>query len=123
MAKDDSFEMPDMRAFAEKSVEQAKKAFDNFAAAAQQAVNTAQNQALNAQAGVREIGELAIHNTEKNIAASFAFAQRLIQAKDAKEIADLHAEYIKSQMHALTEQAQEFGQRATRIGLRSGTSS
>jgi phasin len=116
MAKDDSFEMPDMRAFAEKSVEQAKKAFDNFAAAAQQAVNTAQTQALSAQEGVRDIGELAIRNTEKNIAASFAFAQRLIQAKDAREIADLHAEYIKSQMQALAEQAQEFGRRAMKIG-------
>ncbi len=59
-------------------------------------MNAAQSQALNAQAGVREIGELAIRNTEKNIAASFAFA----------EIADLHAEYIKSQMQAWTEQAQ-----------------
>jgi hypothetical protein len=75
MAKDDSFEMPDMRVFAEQSVEQAKKAFDNFAAAAQQAVNTAQSQSLNGQAGVREIGELAIRNTEKNI-ASFAFDRK-----------------------------------------------
>ncbi len=117
MAKDDSFEMPDMAAFAEKSVEQAKKAFDNFAAAAQQAVNIAQSQAQNAQSGVREIGELAIRNTEKNVAASFAFAQRLLQAKDAREIADLHAEYIKSQMQALAEQAQEFGRHAMKIGM------
>ncbi len=119
MAKDDNFEMPDMRALAERSVEQAKKAFDGFAAAAQQAVNTAQTHAFSAQEGVREMGELAIRNTEKNITASFAFAQRLIQAKDAKGIADLHADYIKSQMQALAEQAQEFGRRAMNIGARS----
>ena len=117
MAQDNSFQMPDMRALAEKSVEQAKTAFGGFVAAAQQAVNTAQSQALNAQGGVREIGELAVRNTEKNIAASFAFAQRLLQAKDAKEIAELHAEYIKEQMQALADQAQEFGQRAMKLGV------
>jgi hypothetical protein len=117
MAQDNSFQMPDMRALAEKSVEQAKTAFDGFVAAAQQAVNTAQSQALNAQGGVREIGELAVRNTEKNIAASFAFAQRLLQANDAKEIAELHAEYIKEQMQALADQAQEFGQRAMKLGV------
>jgi hypothetical protein len=122
MAQDNSFQMPDMRALAEKSVEQAKMAFDSFVAAAQQAVNTAQNQALTAQSGVREIGELAVRNTEKNIAASFAFAQRLMQAKDAKEIAELHAEYLKEQMQTLSEQAQEFGRQAMKLGVPPGDS-
>ena len=37
------FEVPaEMRAFAEKSVEQAKQAFDSFISAAQHAVNTAE---------------------------------------------------------------------------------
>jgi len=119
MAQDNSFQMPDMRALAEKSVEQAKTAFDSFVAATQQAVNTAQNQAMTAQAGVREMGELAVRNTEKNIAASFAFAQRLMQAKDANEIAALHAEYVKEQMQTLGEQAQEFGRHAMKLGVSS----
>lgn len=117
MAQDNSFQMPDMRALAERSVEQARAAFDGFVAAAQQAVNTSQSQAFSAQAGVREIGALAVRNTEKNIAASFAFAQRLVQAKDAKEIAELYSEYIKTQMQALAEQAQEFGREAMKAGL------
>jgi hypothetical protein len=117
MAQDNSFQMPDMRALAEKSVEQAKAAFDSFVAATQQAVNTAQTQAVSAHAGVREMGELAVRNTEKNIAASFAFAQRLMQAKDAKQIAELHAEYVKEQMQALAEQAQEFGRQAMKLGV------
>ena len=41
-----NFEIPaEMRAFAEKSVEQAKQAFDSFIAAAQHAVSTAESQA------------------------------------------------------------------------------
>jgi hypothetical protein len=39
-----SFEIPaEMRAFAQKSAEQAKQAFDSFISAAQHAVNTAEN--------------------------------------------------------------------------------
>ena len=51
MAKDENarFEIPaDMRALAEKSVEQAKQAFDIFISAAQHAVSTAENQAASA---------------------------------------------------------------------------
>jgi hypothetical protein len=117
MAKDGNFEMPDMRAFAEKSVEQAKTAFDSFIAATQTAVNQAQSHALNAQGGMREMGELAMRYTERNIAASFAFAQKLMQAKDAKQMADLHAEYIRTQMTTLAEQAQELGRQAAKIGV------
>ena len=120
MVQDNSFQMPDMRALAEKSVEQAKVAFDGFVAATQQAVNTAQNHANTAHAGVREMGELAVRNTEKNIAASFAFAQRLMHAKDGKEIAELHAQYVKEQMQALGEQAQEFGRHAMKLGVPPG---
>jgi hypothetical protein len=45
---------------AEKSVEQAKHAFDVFISAAQHAVSTAENQAASAQAGAKEVGELAM---------------------------------------------------------------
>ena len=116
MAKDDIFDSP-MRLFAEKSVEQAKAAFDSFVAATQEAVNRAQHQAMSTQIGAREMGELAMRYAERNIAASFDFAQKLVQAKDAKEMAELHAEYIKRQMHTLTEQAQELGRQAGKFGV------
>jgi phasin len=117
MAKENNFEMPDMRAFAEKSVEQVKTAFDSFLAATQTAVNQAQSQALSAQGGVREMSELTMRYTERNIAASFEFAQKLMQAKDAKQMAELQAGYIRSQMAALGEQAQELGKQAAKMGM------
>jgi hypothetical protein len=58
------------------------------------------------------MSELAMRYTQRNIAASFEFAQKLAQAKDAKELAELNAEYIRRQMEALTEQAQELGRQA-----------
>lgn len=116
MPKDSNFEMPDMRAFAEKSVEQMKTAFDGFLAATQKAVNQAQTQALSAQSGVREMSELAMRYTERNMATSFEFAQKLMQAKDAKEVAELNADYLRTQMQTLTEQAQELGRHAAKLG-------
>ena len=118
MANDNpmNFEIPaEMRAMAEKSVEQARHAFDTFVAAAQHAVNTAETQAKGAQASAKEAGELAMQFAERNIASSFDFAQKLVRAKDPQEVMALHAEYTKSQIATLTEQAKELGQKAVKI--------
>ena len=119
MAGDDGtrFEIPaDMRALAEKSVEQAKQAFDIFISAAQHAVSTAETQAANAQAGASEMGELAIGFGERNIASSFAFAQKLLLAKDPRDVVALHTDYVNSQISALTDQAKELSKRAAKMG-------
>jgi phasin len=118
MAKEGTprFEIPaDMRAVAEKSVEQARQAFDIFISAAQHAVSTAENQAASVQAGAKDVGELAIGFAERNIASSFEFAQRLLQAKDPKDVMALHADYVNSQIAALTEQGKELGERLAKM--------
>jgi phasin len=118
MAKDgnSSFEIPaEMRAFAEKSVEQAKQAFDTFISAAQQAVSTVENHAGSARTGAKETSELAMRFAERNIASSFEFAQRLLHAKDFQEVTALQAEYVKSQMAALTDQAKELSKQASKM--------
>ena len=119
MAGDDGtrFEIPaGMRALAEKSVEQAKQAFDIFISATQRAVNAAETQAANAQAGAKEMGEFAIGFAERNIASSFAFAQKLLQAKNPKDVMALHTDYVNSQIAALTDQAKELSKRAAKMG-------
>ncbi len=116
-----SFEIPaEVRAFAEKSVEQAKQAFDSFIAAAQHATNTAENQAASARSGAKEVGELAVRFTERNIASSFEFAQKLVKAKDSGEVMALHADYVKSQMATLTDQAKELSKQAAKAAGQSG---
>jgi phasin len=123
MSRDNgAFDMPgEMRAFAERSMEQARTAFDSFVNAAQQAANVAQTQAMNAQSGAREIGTLAMQFTERNIASSFEFAQKLMRAKDAAEVAAMHSDFVTNQVAALTEQARELSRHAGKIGG-SGTS-
>ena len=119
MAKEASsthFDIPaDMRALAEKSAEQAKQAFDIFISVAQHAVSTAENQAASAQAGAKEVGELAMGFADRNVASSFEFVQKLLLAKDPKDVMALHSEYVNSQIAALTEQARELSKRAAKM--------
>ncbi|MGB8576675.1 MAG: phasin family protein [Pseudolabrys sp.] len=117
MAKEGTrFDIPaDMLALAEKSVEQAKQAFDIFISAAQHAVSTAETQAATAQAGAKQVGELAMGFAERNIASSFEFAQKLLQAKEPKDVMAMHAEYVNTQIAALTDQAKELGKRAAKM--------
>ena len=86
----------DMLARAEKSVEQAKQAFDIFISVAQHAISTAETQAVTAQAGAKQVGELAMGFAERNITSSFKFVQKLLQAKEPKDVMTLHAEYVNT---------------------------
>ena len=58
MAKEGStnFNIPtEMRTFAEKTMEQARQAFDSFVAATQEAVGHAETRAASARSGVKDV--------------------------------------------------------------------
>jgi phasin len=110
---------PEMRSFAEQSVVQAQKAFDGFMTAAQSAVSTLEGQAATAQTGAKGVQRKAVAFAEHNVDASFDFARQLLTAKDTGEMVRLHAEYVKTQIEALTEQARELGQIASKSARRS----
>jgi len=107
-----------MRAFAEKGVEQTRAALDSFAATACQSAAAAQSRAANAGSGVREVGELAARFADDNIAAAFDYAARLTRAKDAKEATVLHAEYVTGCMAAFADQARELGRQTAKLAER-----
>jgi phasin len=112
------FEIPtEMRAVAERSVEQARIAFNTFMSAAQEAVTTFEGHAKAAQAGAKDMGEKAIGYAERNVANTFAFANRLVHAKDSQEFIRLQTEYIQSQMKEFAEQAKELGEHATKMTM------
>jgi phasin len=105
------FEIPaDMRAMAEKSVEQARIAFNTFISAAQQAAATFEGQAKAAHAGAKNIGEKAMGYAERNVANTFAFASRLVHAKDSQDFIRLQTEFIQAQMKELAEQARDLAE-------------
>lgn len=106
------FLTPEMRAAAETSVQQARKAFDDFMSMTQRAVSDFQGQASSAQSGVIGLQHKIIGFSERNLRALFDFGQRLMRAKDGQEVIELHADFVKSQIEALTEQAREISQMA-----------
>jgi phasin len=102
----------EMRKFAEQSVEQAKRAFEELMQATQRTISAFEGQSSSAQVNAREIQRKVITYSERNIAASLEFAQNLLSAKNPESVMALHAEYVKAQMQALTEQARDISQHA-----------
>jgi phasin len=118
MAKDpfEQFVVPnEMRAFAEQSVAQARKAFESFIDAANQAMGQFQGRAQAAHSSASEIAHKSLAYAEKNFESTFDFTQRLMLAKDPSEIMALQSEYLSKQMQTLSSQVQDLGQSAAKI--------
>jgi phasin len=115
VAASDRFEVPpELRTFAERSVEQARQAFDGFISAAHHAMSAFEGQAETARKGARDVTEKAMTFAERNMTSAFEFAHDLIRARDLQEVLRLQADYIRHQMEALTEQARDLGESASK---------
>ena len=113
-----NFDVPtQMRQFAEQSVEQAKKAMDGFLTAAHKTAATLETQTNTAQSGAKDVGQKVMTFAEQNINNSFAFAQKLVRAKDVQEVLALQQEFLKSQMQTMQEQAKDLGASASKVAM------
>ncbi len=115
---DPIYQVPtEVRDFAEKSVEQARKAFEGFAGAAHKAISSTGDFPL-VPTGAKDVGTKALGYAEANVIAAFDLAQKIVKAKDPQEVFQLQAEYVKSQLAAIQEQTKELGaaiQRSTTL--------
>jgi phasin len=110
-----NLEIPaEVRQLAEKSVNEAKKAFDNFVVAAQKVTTSLEGQAAAAQSGSNEMHSKIRAFAERNVATCFEFAQKFIHAKNVQEVMQLQAELVKTQMQAITEQTAELASAAVK---------
>ena len=105
---------PEMRKFAEQSVQQARKAFDDLMTATHRAVSTFEGHASSVQASALELQRKVVGYSERNVAASLEFAQKLVTAKDPQDVVKLHADYVKTQMQAMAEQSKDIAQHAAK---------
>ena len=102
------FEIPtDMRKMTEQSMNQVKTAISAYLDFWKR--NVPEN----------VVGGLALSDkifayAEKNVASAFEFASRLAQVRDVQELAKLQMEFIQAQMQAMTEQAKDLGETATK---------
>lgn len=100
------FEVPEsLREIAQKSVDQARVAFDEYMTATQKAVDRVDGTASDAQAGAAELNRKLLKLAEENVAGAFRHAQELVRARDLQEMMKLQADFLKAQMASLGEQA------------------
>lgn len=116
MAEDkNGFEVPDqMRDFADKSVDQARKAFDDFMTMTQKAVANMEGSANVVQTGASDVNRKTLDYAEEHVDAAFKFAQQMVRAKDLEEVVNLQRDYLRRQMEALGEQTRELSATATK---------
>jgi phasin len=118
MNQDGHFEIPQqMRSIAEASVDQARKAFENFVSTAHQTAGSIEERGASVRAGAKDISAKAMSYAEKNVQASLDYAQSLLHAKDLTEVMRLHGDYVQAQMRSLAEQASELGQIVSRAAM------
>lgn len=104
------YEIPnELRDFAARSVDQARKAFEGFIEVAQKTAGTVDSAAQEAQTGAKQVGSQILGFAEQNVNAAFDHAQKLVRAKDAQEAFALQSEFLKTQLNALQDQAKELG--------------
>jgi phasin len=80
----------EVRDLAEKTIEQAEKAFGLFFDAATKSMSSVPG------AGT-EVGKQALSFTEQNMKAAFEHARRLVHATDLQEAVRIQSEFLKSQ--------------------------
>ena len=106
-----NLEIPtEVREFAEKTVDQARKAFDSYVAAAQKATAQSEAAASTLASSAKELNAKAISFAETPVKAAFDLADKLVKAKDPREFLSIQSEYLKSQVASVQEQAKALGE-------------
>ena len=111
MSQGMKYEVPtEMRDFAEKSVEQARKALDGFLTAAHKVVDTVEGSTSSMQSSTSDMTKKTLSYAEQNIQAAFDHASKLVRARDLQEAYQLQTEYARTQFAAFQGQLKEFGE-------------
>ncbi len=104
------FEVPnELRDFAERSVEEARKAFEGFVSMAQKTAGAADHAASHAQVGAKSVGSQMLGYAEQNVNAAFDLVHKLVKTKDPQEALAIQSAFLQSQLNALQSQAKELG--------------
>jgi len=102
------FEMPDdVRGMMTQSLEQARGAFDQYLDLVDRSMSAL-------PWGETDVTKLMRSCAEQNVASAFAFADKMIHAKDFLELVRIQTEFMQTQMARLGEQATSIGSAAAK---------
>ena len=105
----------DIHAFVEQSVAQARTAFDGILQSATTALRRWQGHAQTAHSSATDIANKSIAFAHQNMAATFDFAEKLMNARDPAEVMRLQSEFLNSQIKTISVQIQELGQTGSKM--------
>jgi phasin len=112
------YEIPnELRDFAERSVDQARKAFEGFVNVAHKTIGAVDTATANTQTNAKSVGTHVLSYAEQNVNAAFELAHKLVQAKDPQEALAIQNDYLKTQLAALQEQAKTIGGLIQKAGV------
>jgi phasin len=107
-------EIPEaVRELAERNVEQAHAAYQQFMDMAHKAQEMVQKSQGVMAASALEIQSKAMSFAEQNIDTSFKFATDLARARDIKEYLEVQSRYAQKQIKTYSEQTQELARMMT----------
>lgn len=110
MTKPENLEVPEsVRQIAEKNVEQARDAYDQFMELARKAQDLMSQSSGAVAESAREAQSKALGYAEQNMEAGFDFITELAKAKDMKEYLEIQARHTEKSIQAYSDQAQELG--------------
>jgi phasin len=107
--------MSSVRDLMKMSIEQAKQAFETFAATSEKTWKSLETTSEKAGSGIRSLNEKMAQITRSNAEANFAIALKLAESKDLSEAMQLQADHARKQMETFAAQLEEIRDLAAKI--------
>jgi len=109
----DSMEVPAaIREIAEKTISQAKTAYDRAKVSAEEATEVLEDTFAASSKHATDLNKALIANTKANVNASFDLAEKLFGVKTVAEAVELQSEFVRKQFDALSAQAKDLQAKA-----------
>jgi hypothetical protein len=105
----------EVRDFADRSVEQAKRAFGGFIGVVNAAIQSEPAQSAENPASAAELSRLAVGFAGRNVQGAFELAHSMVHATDLAQMLELQREFLETQMKALRREMRTLG-KATQAG-------
>jgi hypothetical protein len=94
----------EVRDFADRSVEQARKAFGSFVGVVNAAIESGAPSPADSADASAQLSRLALGFAEHNVQGAFTLAHDMVHATEVSQLLELQREFLETQMKALKSQ-------------------
>ena len=109
-------ELPEpLRDLMKMSIEQARRAFETFAASSEKAWKSFETSSQSARASLQQLNAKIAEITRANAEANFNLAIKLAECKDVAQAMELQSQHVRNQMDKFVHQLEEMRDLTTKI--------